>query len=98
MAGDAGVVALRGRSRASEGAMGVAISIRLDDDVREELEAQARGVGLATLVRELTTAAAREARRARIREASAEVGRRVGASAEGRAFYEGWGTPRGDDG
>ena len=72
--------------------MGVPISIRLDDDVRSELEAQAkaRGGGLSTLVRELATAAAREARRARIREASAEVGRLVGASAEGRVdlYYE----------
>ncbi len=78
--------------------MGVPISIRLDDDVRDELEAQAkaRGVGLSTLVRELATAAARDARKARIREASAEVGRHVAASAERRAFYEGWGTPRGD--
>ena len=50
------------------------------------------------LVRELATAEAREARRARIREASAEVGWRVVASAEGRAFHEGWGTPRGDGG
>ncbi len=59
--------------------MGVPISIRLDDDIRDELEAQAhaRGVGLSTLLRELATKAARDARRARIREASAEVGRQV---------------------
>ena len=78
--------------------MGVPISIRLDDDVRDELEAQARsrGVGLATLLRDLATEAAREARRSRIREASAQVGRYVGASAEGRALYEEWGTPRAD--
>jgi hypothetical protein len=46
--------------------MGVPISIRLDDDVRSELEAQARarGVGLATLLRDLATEAAREGRRA----------------------------------
>ena len=80
--------------------MGVPISIRLDDDVRDELEAQAhaRGVGLATLLRELATAAAREARRARIRQASAEVGRHVQTSLDARAFYEGWGTPRSDGG
>ncbi len=49
------------------------ISIRLDDDVRDELEARApaRGVGLATMLRELATAAARDARRARIRQTSA---------------------------
>jgi len=80
--------------------MGVPISIRLDDDVREELEAQARsrGVGLATLLRDLATEAAREARRRRIRAASAKIGRHVATSAEGRAFYEEWGTPRTDGG
>ena len=78
--------------------MGVPISIRLDDDIRDELEAQAqaRGVGLSTLLRELATKAARDARRARIREASAEVGRHVQASPDARAFYEGWGTPHAD--
>jgi hypothetical protein len=47
--------------------MGVPISIRLDDDVRDELETQARsrGVRLATLLRDLATEAAREARRLR---------------------------------
>jgi hypothetical protein len=41
--------------------MGVPISIRLDDDIRDELEAQARtaGIGLATHLRNLATAAAR---------------------------------------
>jgi GNAT superfamily N-acetyltransferase len=80
--------------------MGVPISIRLDDDVRDELEAQARarGIGLATLLRDLATEAAREARRARIREASAAVGAHVAASAEGQAFYEEWGTPSTDAG
>ncbi len=80
--------------------MGVPISIRLDDDVRSELEAQARarGVGLATLLRDLATSAAREARRARIREASGTVGARVAASAKAAAFYEDWGTPRADAG
>ena len=78
--------------------MGVPISIRLDDDVRDELEAQARarGIGLATLLRDLATEAAREARRARIRRASAAVGAHVATSAKGQAFYEEWGTPRTD--
>ena len=78
--------------------MGVPVSIRLDDDVRHELEAQARlrGVGLATLLRDLATKAAREARRNRIREASAAVGAHVATSAEAQAFYEEWGTPAGD--
>ena len=80
--------------------MGAPISIRLDDDVRDELEAQARsrGVGLATLLRDLATKAAREARRSRIREASGAVGRHVASSAEGQTFYEEWGTPRADGG
>jgi hypothetical protein len=78
--------------------MGVPISIRLDDDVRDELEVQARarGIGLATLLRDLATGAAREARRARIRQASAAVGGHVATSAERQAFYEEWGTPRAD--
>jgi hypothetical protein len=80
--------------------MGVPISIRLDDDVRDELEAQARarGIGLATLLRDLATEAAREARRTRIRQASAAIGTHVAASTEGQAFYEEWGTPHADAG
>ena len=80
--------------------MGVPIAIWLDDDVHDELEAQAHacGVGRATLLRELAAAAAREVRRARIRQASAEVGRHVQTSPDARAFYEGWGTPRSDGG
>lgn len=80
--------------------MGVPISIRLDDDVRAELEAQARsrGMGLATLLRDLATEAARAARRERIRQASAAVGAHAAAHPEGKAFYEGWGTPRADAG
>jgi hypothetical protein len=80
--------------------MGVPISIRLDDDVRTELEAQAhaRGVGLATLLRDLATEAARNARRRRIRDASAAVGAAVAGSAEQRAFYADWGTPGADAG
>jgi hypothetical protein len=75
--------------------MGLPISIRLDEDVREELEnqAQARGVGLATILRELATGAAREARRARIFNASEQVGAHVIHSPAARAFYEDWGTP-----
>ncbi len=70
------------------------ISIRLDDDVRTELErqAEARGIGLATLLRDLATVAAREARRKRIHSDSAQVA----ASADARAFYAEWGTPHTD--
>jgi predicted transcriptional regulator len=75
--------------------MGVPISIRLDDDVRDELEAQARarGVGLATLLRGLATAAARDAKRERIRQASATVGRHAAQSEAGQRFYADWGAP-----
>jgi GNAT superfamily N-acetyltransferase len=80
--------------------MGAPISIRLDEDVRTELEAQARarGIGLGTLLRELATEAAREAQRARIRQATAAIGRYVGDSPEARAFFEDWGTPSADVG
>jgi GNAT superfamily N-acetyltransferase len=80
--------------------MGVPISIRLDDDVRDELETQARarGIGLATLLRDIATEAARQARRERIRQASGEVARHVANSEAGRAFYNDWGTPAGDAG
>jgi len=80
--------------------MGVPISIRLDDDVRQELEgqAQSRGIGLGTLLRELATQAAREARRARIRDASQTVAHHVAGSVEARAFYDSWGTPNADAG
>lgn len=80
--------------------MGVPVSIRLDDDVRAELEMQAhaRGVGLATLLREIATQSAREARKARVREGSAAVGAYVAASPEARSFYEDWGTPSTDAG
>ena len=80
--------------------MGVPISIRLDDDVREELDVQARlrGIGLATLLRDLATDSARAARRARILHDSAAVGAHVAVSATGQAFYQEWGTPRADAG
>ena len=69
-------------------------------DVRDELETQARsrGIGLATLLRDLATEAAREARRRRIRQASATIGAHVATSAEGQALYEEWGMLRADIG
>lgn len=75
--------------------MSAPLSIRLADDVRDELEAQARarGIGLSTLLRDIATAAAREARRARIRAASAAVGTHVAGFAEAKAFYADWGAP-----
>jgi GNAT superfamily N-acetyltransferase len=78
--------------------MGVPISIRLDDDIRDELEAQARlrGIGLATLLRELAAGAARDARRARIRQSSETLADHLTRSPAGRDFYEAWGTPPAD--
>ena len=75
--------------------MGAPISLRLDDEVREELDAAARaqGVGLATLLRDIATQAARELRRARIRAASEKVAAHLATSPEGQAFYAAWGTP-----
>jgi hypothetical protein len=80
--------------------MGVPISIRLDDSVRAELEAQAkaRGVGLSTYLRDLATEAARQARRTRIRAESKAVAAHVATSPEGQAFYRDWGTPDTDAG
>jgi hypothetical protein len=75
--------------------MGVPIAVRLDDEVRLELEAQAqqRGIDIETLLSEPATMARREAQTARIREQSAAVARYVRVSTEAQAFYEDWGTP-----
>lgn len=75
------------------------LSIRLDDDTRITLEAEAaaRRVGLSTLVRDLATEAARQLRRDRIRGQSAAVGAYVAQSEAGAAFYADWGRAgRGD--
>lgn len=75
--------------------MTVPISVRLDEDVRATLEAEAkdRGIGLATYLRQLAAEAARDVRRKRIRAQSAAVGRYVVENPAARAFYEDWGTP-----
>jgi hypothetical protein len=72
------------------------ISVRLDDEVRKELEAEARSrnIGLATLLRQIAAAAAREVKRKRIREQSEAVGRYVASHPEAKEFYEFWGTLR----
>ena len=76
--------------------MAAPISIRLDDKVRETLEAEARArnIGLATLLRQIATDAARQVRRKRIREQSEAVGRYIASHPEAKEFYEFWGTPR----
>jgi hypothetical protein len=74
------------------------ISIRLDNGVRTTLEAEAteRGMGLATLIRELAADAARQVRRKRIRAQSAALARYVAEHPEARSFYEDWGGPPAD--
>ena len=76
--------------------MSAPISIRLDDAVRDELEAQARArnIGLSTLLREIATEAARQARRKRIREQTEAVGQYIANNPEAKEFAEFWGTPR----
>jgi len=73
--------------------MNAPISVRLDPDVRETLETEAKtqGIGLATLLRQLASAAAHEARRERIRAESAAVARYIAENPEARAFMEDWG-------
>ena len=80
--------------------MGVPLSIRLADDIRETLEAEtrARGVGLATFVRDLATRAARDVRRAAMRAESEQVSRYLTQSEPGRALYDEIGTPSSDAG
>jgi len=74
------------------------ISLRLDPDVRETLETEARaqGLGLASYLRQLAAKAARDVRRARIRAESEAVARHVAANPDARAFVEDWGTPGSD--
>ncbi len=76
--------------------MSAPISIRLDDKIRQELETEARvrHIGLATLLRETATEAARQVRRKRIREQSEAVGRYVASHPEAKEFCDFWGTPR----
>jgi hypothetical protein len=72
------------------------ISVRLDDQVRQTLEAEARSrqIGLSTLLRQIATEAARQVRRKKIREQTEAVGRYIATSPEAAEFAEFWGTPR----
>jgi hypothetical protein len=76
------------------------ISIRLDDDIKETLEAEARArhIGLSTYLRQIAMEAAARLRRERIRAQSRAVGEYVTASPEAATFYEDWGTPRREGG
>ena len=75
--------------------MGTPVSIRLDDDIQAMLEtaARARGIGLATYVREIATAEAKRVRKERIREQTKAVAAYVASNKEGQEFFEDWGTP-----
>jgi predicted transcriptional regulator len=76
--------------------MAAPISVRLDDDVKEMLEAEARArhIGPSTYLRQTASEAAACLRRGRIRGQSREVGDYVAGSAEAVAFCDEWGTPR----
>jgi GNAT superfamily N-acetyltransferase len=80
--------------------MTVPISVRLDDEVRATLaaEARARRLGLSSYLRELATAEARRLRRERIRRQSRQVAEHVARSPEAAEFYADWGTPRAETG
>lgn len=72
------------------------ISIRLHDDIRQTLEAEAhaRGTGFPSYVRQILNETVLRLRRERIRAQSRAVGEYVGATPEAAAFYREWGTPR----
>ena len=72
------------------------LSIRLDDNIRETLEAEARlrGIGLSAYLREVASAEARRVRRKRIRHQSRTVGSYVAATAEAHEFYADAGSPK----
>ena len=79
--------------------MAAPVSVRLDDDVRQALEAEARArrIGLSTYLRQIAIETAARLRRDRIRAQSRAVGEYVAASPEAAEFYEEWGTPRIED-
>jgi hypothetical protein len=70
------------------------VSVRLDDEVKDVLEEEARHrhMGLSSYLRVIATEAAERVRRARIREQSGAVGEYVMHSEEARGFYEDWGS------
>jgi hypothetical protein len=71
------------------------ISIRLDPEVLEtlEIEAKAQGIGLASYLRQLAAKAARDVRRERIRASTSEVARYISSNPAAQEFVEFWGTP-----
>lgn len=77
--------------------MSLPISVRLDDDVRATLEAEAkaRKLGLSSYLRELARDRARELQRDRIRQQSRAVAAHVERDPEAAAFYDAWGSVAG---
>ena len=71
--------------------------LRLDDDVRSTLlsEAETRGIGLSSYLRQLAEAEAARLRRERIRAASEAVARHITASADAPEFCDDWGSASG---
>ena len=79
--------------------MAAPVSVRLEDDVRKTLEAEARArhIGLSTYLRQIAIETAAHLRKERIRAQSRAVGEYVASSAEAAEFYDEWGTPRLED-
>jgi GNAT superfamily N-acetyltransferase len=77
--------------------MSLPVSVRLDDDVRATLEAEARArkLGLSSYLRELARERARELRRDRIRQQSRAVAAHVEREPDAAGFYEAWGSVAG---
>jgi hypothetical protein len=65
------------------------VSVRLDDEIRETLEEEARSrrIGLSAYLREVANAEARRVRRERIRQQSRAVGNYVATSTKAQEFY-----------
>ena len=71
------------------------ITIRIDDEVRATLEAEAkrRGIALGTYLRGLASERARAIWRGKARKESERIVRHVASSKSARRFIEAWGTP-----
>jgi hypothetical protein len=72
------------------------VSVRLDDDIRETLEEEARSrrIGLSAYLREVATVEARRVRRERIRAQSRAVGAYIASTREAQEFYEDIGSSK----
>jgi hypothetical protein len=72
--------------------MAAPVSVRLDDDVRATLEADAKlhGIGLATYLRNLATDRAKLVRKASIRAESRRVAEHNRDNPDAQEFYDFW--------